>query len=147
MNKNHEPPELLEPIGVLQKILRNHSDKNRRRPKMFPNTVREAAQYWLDHQAPPDDHKEAVKEIRVNGDLVAYETPYHDRVARTLKKFLALKEIHQEFIIEAIENGCPWRGDEIWSYKDIVRESEIMHRDPKAYIEKGHQILEKGVGE
>ena len=139
--RDREPPELLQPIGVLQKILRHHTDSNRRRPKMFPSAVREAAQYWLDHQEPPDDYREGVREIRSNGTLIAYETPYHDRVARTLKKFLALKELHQVYIIEAIEAGTPWRGDEIWSFKDIVREAEKMRQDPKAYIEKGRRML------
>jgi hypothetical protein len=117
-------------------ILKRHSEKGKSRPKMFPGTVREAAQYWIGHQPPPDDYREGVKKIIKNEELVGYETPYHDRLARTLCRFLVQKHIHQLFIIEAIERGIPWRGDEIGIYTEIVKEADKMLKDPESYIEE-----------
>jgi hypothetical protein len=133
--------ELIEPIGVLMNILKRHSDKGRRKPKMFPGTVREAAQYWISHQENPDERKEQVTEIKVNGEIVGYETPYHNRLAKTLLRFLSQKEIHQVFIIEAIERGIPWRGDEPDIFVHIVKEGDKFLADPAAYKEKFSPIL------
>ena len=66
--------ELIEPEGVLMAILKHHSDKGHSRPKGFPGTLREAALFWISHQEPGDDDKEAVEKIFKNGELVGHET-------------------------------------------------------------------------
>jgi len=134
--------ELIEPIGVLMKILTRHTDKGKRRPKMFPGTVREAAQYWIEHQETPDDYKEGVTKIIKNGELIGYETPYHDRLERTLRKFLTLSPLHQAFVIDSVDKGVPWRGDEIHIYTNIVKEGFKFLADPEAYKDKHAAIMQ-----
>lgn len=133
---NDTPPTLIEPIGVLMQILKRHSEKNRRKPKMMPGTTREAAQYWIDHQEPPNDFKEAVTENFKNGVLTGYDTPYHDRLARTLRSFLWLKAVHQAYVIDAAERKIWWRGDDMDMFPMIVKETDEMLKDPAAYDAK-----------
>ena len=142
---NDTPPALIEPEGVLIKILKRHSDKGRRKPKMFPATVLTAAQYWMSHQEPPDDYREGVTEIRKNDQLVGYETPYHNRLARTLRAFLSLKHIHQVAVIDAAERKIYWRGEDMDFFPKYVKEAEEMAKDIKAYQDK-HSALIQGLG-
>jgi len=142
---NDTPSPLIEPIGVLITILKRHSAKNRRKPKMMPSTVREAAQYWIDHQEPPNDYKEAVTENHKNGTLTGYDTPYHDRLARTLRSFLGLRSIYQAVVIDAAERGIYWRGEDMDIFPKIIIESDEMAKDPDGYKKK-HSHLIQGLG-
>ena len=135
--------ELIEPIGVLMKLLERHANKGFRKPKMFPRTLREAAQYWIDHQEEPDDYKEAVTELTKNGELTGYDTPYHDRLVRTLRIFLMLSDIHQAFVIDCVEKGMAYRGEDMRIYPEIAKQYEIMWKDPEAYKEKASQHLRR----
>jgi len=140
-----DAPVLIEPEGVLIKILKRHSETGRHKPKMFPVTVLAAAQYWMSHQEPPDDYKEGVTEIFKNAVLVGYNTPYHDRLARTLKKFLRQNDIFQALIIDAAERKIYWRGDDMDMFAKIIKEADIMAKDPEAYRER-HSELIRGAG-
>ena len=134
-------PILIEPIGVLITALRKWAEAGGRQPKMFPTHPREAAQYWIDHQMPPDDHKERVREIRSNGKLIAYETPYHDRLVFSLRRFLHLKGVYQTYVIEAAERQIWWRGDRMTIFPKIVEQADKMSKDPASYIEKAQAVL------
>ena len=135
------------PTDDLMRILRHWSDSGKRKPTMFPSTLQKAAEYWMEHQEPPIDYAEDMQKIiSPKGEHVGWETPYADRVCRTLRKFLRQKKIHQLFIIEAIERGIPWRGDEIGIFTEIVKEADQFHADPVAYKEKhSEQIRRMGV--
>ena len=141
--KETSPPVLLEPEGVLMRILKIHAEKNRRRPKMFPGTVRDAALFWIAHQEPPNDYTEGVTENWVNEQLVGYNTPYHDRLSYTLRQFLKLSEIYQTAIIEAAQRGIYWRGESMNIFPTIVRESDEMKKDPEAYKQKHSEQIQK----
>ncbi len=137
-----ETPVLIEPVGVIMDILKHHADKGRRKPKMFPTMLREAAQFWIAHQEPPDDRKEAVREVRSNGTLIGFETPYHDRLARNLKTFLRLSDLYQSLIIDAAERQIYWRGDRMGFFAKVIKQADEMAKDPEAYKEKYGLVLQ-----
>lgn len=133
-----------DPVEALMKILKRWSDAGKAKPKMFPGTVQAAAEYWVSRQEPPIDYKEdMVKITDPRGVHIGWETPYADRVCRTLKKFLRQKHIHQLFIIEAIERGIPWRGDDMRMFTEIVKEADQMLADPDAYKAKHSALMQK----
>ena len=110
------------PEQEIEKILKRHSKLGRRKPKMMPADPFQAARWWMAHQEQPDEYREAVQKLGNN----RYETPYHDRLCRTLRKFLRLKHIHQLYIVESIDRGIPWRGDDIDFFTDVVKEHDKM---------------------
>ena len=118
---------------VIMKILNHHATKGRRKPKMFPSDVAAAAQFWVSHQPPPDDYSEPMTEIRKNDEVVGYNAPYHDRVIKTLRVFLGLKDIHQVFIIDCIDKGMQYRGEDMSVFPEIAKQYEIMWKDPEKY--------------
>lgn len=110
-------------------------------PKMFPTDKFQAARFWMAHQEQPEDRDDdAAVPITVNGKIVGWRTPYHDRLCVRLRTFLRLKSIQQVHIIENIDNGVPWRGDSIEFYLQVIKESEIMKKNPKEYIGKGWKL-------
>jgi hypothetical protein len=129
-SKGIERPDI---ISTIARILNHHATKGRRKPKMFPSDVNEAARFWVSHQRAPDDYTEAMTEIRKNGELVGYHAPYHDRVVKTLRVFLGLKEIHQVFVIDCIDKGMDYRGEDMVMYTEIAKQFEIMWKDPEKY--------------
>lgn len=141
--KEYTPPVLLEPEGVLMRILKVHAEKGRRKPKMFPGTVRDAAMFWIAHQEPPNDLTEPVTENWVNDQLIGYNTPFHDRLSYTLRQFLKLNDLYQTLVIEAAERGIYWRGEGMNIFPTIVRESDEMKKDPEAYKAKHSATIQK----
>lgn len=139
-SKSTDRPDI---VAVISKILNHHATKGRRKPKMFPSNVGDAAKFWIDHQPPPDDFSEAMTPIYKNDDLVGYDAPYHDRVIKTLRVFLGLKDIHQVFVIDCIDKGMTYRGEDMQMYTEIAKQHEIMWKDPEAYKEKASQHLRR----
>ena len=127
------PPDVVE---VLAKILMRTKFK----PKMFPVDPRAAASYWINHQEPPHEFTEAVQKVE-QGDKVFWRTPYHDRLSGTLKIFLSLKSPQQLFVIEHIERGIPWRGDNIQMFNSIITETQKMNTGKDDYIQGAFKKL------
>ena len=136
----HERPSA---AGVLSKLLINHSKKGRRKPKMFPQDLDTAAQYWIAHQRAPDDYSEAMTEIRDNHEVIGYNAPYIDRLVRTLRQFLNLSDIHQAFVIDCIDRGMEYRGEDMRIYTEIAKQYEIMWKNPEAYKVGNDKILRR----
>jgi len=116
-----DPPQI---DSILISIL----DKSKRKPRMFPVNRLEAAQYWKSKQEPPNEATERVEwqsapKHREGG---FWRSPYIDRVAFTLKRFLALDSPRQFFVIENIDKGCAWRGDGIGFFKMVIQEHKRM---------------------
>ena len=131
------PPD---PVNVLMGVLQK---SNQRKPTMFPAEPRAAAIYWISHQEEADEYNERLVAIKNNQEVTGWKTPYHDRLTSTLKKFLSLKPIHQTFVIEKVESGIPWRGDDIPMFTEIVREHEKMNQDKQPYIDNAFEVLKK----
>lgn len=131
-------PEIIE---IISQILTHHSRKGRRKPKMFPSDPKEAAKFWLNHQRPADDYTEAMTPHYNNYELMGFSAPYHDRVVKTLRVFLGLKEIHQVFIIDCVGKGMEWRGEDMAIYPDIAKQYEEMWKDVDAYKAKAGECL------
>lgn len=124
------PGDVLKPIILAAKF----------KPKSFPSNPDAAVQFWIKHQEAPDDFSERVTTITVDGDVVGFKTPYHDRLAMNLRKFLGLKSIHQEYIIHHIDRGIPWRGDEMWFYQEVIKEHDKMLENPEQYIARAREV-------
>jgi len=100
----------------------------------MPAKPLEAATWWVDHQDPWNKIQERPeRQNDKRGNFSGWLTPYHDRVAATLKIFLELSEPEKCFVVENIERGIPWRGDPIYLYKAIIEEHEKMAQDIDGY--------------
>jgi len=116
---------------------------DRRIPKGFPSDPFQAARFWMAHQIQPDAFTEAATPPVTKGGN--WGTPYHDRLLYTLKKFLKLKAVHQVYVIEQIERGIPWGGDEIDLYIQFVEESDKMAQNKSQYIEEGFKKMHRAL--
>jgi hypothetical protein len=116
-----DPPRI---DSVLIKVL----ERGKRMPKMFPVNKLEAVRYWQTMQDPPKQETEHVEwqSNPKHKDGGFWRSPYIDRLAFTLKKFLSMDSPRQFFIIENIEKGCSWRGDGITFYKRVIEETARM---------------------
>ena len=130
---DNRPPDL---IDVLSRLMMRAKHK----PRMFPSDPRAAASYWINHQEKACEHTEAVEKI-TQSDKTCWKTPYHDRLAGTLKIFLMLKGPQQVFVIEHIDAGIPWRGDSIEMYNSIIVETRKMQGNPEAYIQGAFKAM------
>ena len=129
-----KPPN---PIDVLLPILRGC----KRRPSMFPQDPTTAAKFWIAKQEPPNEFTEAIRQESRKDGSKYFITPYHDRLAANLKTFVQLQHIHQVFVIDAIDRGIPWRGDDIHKFTKTVEQHNEMLKDPEAYIGNASKLL------
>lgn len=111
------------------------ANSKRRVPTGMPTDGFQAARWWMAHQAPADNFTEAATPPGTKGGT--WVTPYHDRLMYTLRRFLKLKAVQQVYVIEHINKGIPWKGDEITFYTTIVDETAKMHEDKEKYIDGG----------
>ena len=119
-----------------EEVIADYLEHSKRSPpKGAPSDPWQFAKWWMAHQIPPDDFAEAPTPPVVKGG--SWETPYHDRLMYTLKKFLRLKRIHQLYIIENVEKGVPWKGDDISFYTRVVEENIKMQANREQYIDDG----------
>jgi hypothetical protein len=95
----------------------------------------------MSHQPQGDRFSEAATPPATKGG--SWTTPYHDRLIASLKKFLGLKHVQQLYIIEHVEKGIPWRGDDLDKYTDIVNEHFKMVENKEKYIEDGFKKMHK----
>ncbi len=70
-----------------------------------------------------------------------WSTPYIDRIVGNFRKFLTLDETHKTLVVEKIESGIPWRGDDMDMFMLICREEEKMRQNKSAYIESALDAL------
>ena len=131
------PPD---PVNVLMGVLQK---SNQRKPTMFPAEPRAAATYWISHQEEADEYNERLVAIKNNQEVTGWKTPYHDRLASTLKKLHSLKPIEQVCVIEKVESGIPWRGDDMGYFVKICEEAEKMAKDKQPYIDNAFEVLKK----
>jgi hypothetical protein len=106
------------PEEVIDQYLKR---KNPRIPKGAPADGFQFARWWMAHQIPSDNFTEpAVPPSKKGGE---WETPYHDRLLYTLRRFLRLKAVQQVYVIEHINKGVPYKGDDLDKYIQFVEEN------------------------
>lgn len=127
-----EPPKA---VDVLARVFEGKGSD------LIPRKHFEAAHWWIAHQEQPDEWRERMEPITVNGDTRGWKTPYIDRLVNTARIFLALKHPHQVFVIEKVKAGIPWRGDSPAMFVKICEQAEIMRIDPAAYRERAASLL------
>lgn len=118
------------PEAVIDQYLKQ---QNPRIPKGAPPDPFQFARWWMAHQEEGDRFTEAASPPATKGG--EWKTPYHDRLVYTLKKFVRLSAVQQVFVIEYVEKGLPWRGDDIEDYRRYVEEWQIMQDE----IAAGHR--------
>ncbi len=125
MLTNNNPPAA---VDVLAPMFDGHKSKH------IPERPFDAAHWWTDHQEPANEYNERLEPITKNGELIGWKTPYHDKLVSTLRIFLTLSEPHKAFVIDNIQSGIPWRGDDIKFYTGVCAEAEKMAQDREGYI-------------
>ena len=134
-----KPPEVME---VLIEIIKKWHDSGKRSAHAARNP-HEQAQWWIRHQEPPQEFLDRPEELfdHKTGRHSGWRTPYHDRLASNLRKFLSLSEIEKAFVVDCIKSGCPYRGNDIPMLKMIRIEHDKMLANPESYKEKAFKIL------
>jgi hypothetical protein len=120
------PPQ---PEGALQDVIRGNMKANKHHPTMMPNSPHDAALFWMRHQE-SESQRDRPEWIWKHGSDAggSWNTPYIDRVVETLHKFLGLSATHQAFVIEKVEAGYPYRGDNIKFYLDVIKNTDIQKK-------------------
>ena len=137
MQENNTCPT---PEQAIQQFLKY---TKQRVPKGFPADPYQGAKWWIAHQSIPDRFAEPATPPTTKGGT--WGTPYHDRLVYTLRRFLGMKSVFQVYIIEYIEKGVPWKGEDIGLYRTICEEWEKMGNDKQKYIDEGFKAMHKAV--
>ena len=130
---NRPPPPRLD--SELRDALHNHKGHW---PKMLPKEPFQAADYWASMNEPPHERERVEwlsRSTPNDPNAGGWQTPYIDRVLLTLRIFLNLTPNDQEFVINNIRAGIPWRGDDLDMYRSIIVETKKMLADKGVYIE------------
>lgn len=109
-------------------------------PDFMPMRPADAARFWLQRQEPQTFSESPSFQTDKNGDG-SWKCPFNDRASFTLAKFLSMCKAEQLFIIDHIEQGYPWRGDEIAFYQMVIAETGKYHADPESYKQIGNAVL------
>lgn len=131
----------LEVTEVLSRIF-----GNARKSDVIPPRPVDAAHWWIAHQEPANEKTERVEQVTTRAGETGWRTPYIDRVSYTAKVFLSLDAPHQAFVIDKIERGIPWRGDDIRMFLMICEQHELMQRDRNAYVCNASAVLSEVKG-
>lgn len=135
---NEAPPTVNEALAKIFKswYIRRHSSAH------VPTEIYDAVTWWIDFQEPADEDKDRPQKMTNKKGTISWITPYHDRVSYNLRMFLGMSEFQKAFIIDRIRAGIPYRGDDFEFYKMVVKQAEIMVKDPDNYIGHASEILE-----
>jgi len=135
------PPEIVDFLSEVIASAIPHI-KNKKLPDFMPFNPRQAATWWIDQQEPADVYSERLEKVTKDGNFQAWKTPYHDRLKRTISKFLALDKPHQLYVIEAQKSGIPWRGDDFPFYITVMKEHIRMVEEGKdKYVPEAIKII------
>lgn len=98
----------------------------------MPSAPIKASSWWINEMQEPCsrfEHSYRQESKHRNGKHY-WVTPYLDRVLSTLKAYLAMPRKDQEIIVGCIQEGVPWRGDDMNMYyhskHSIYNETMIM---------------------
>jgi len=134
-NPETTPPKAVDVLAGIFEKYRKHSN-------IIPARPFDAAYWWMDHQEPAREDTERVESVTDKNGKVGWRTPYIDRVASSLRIFLSFNPQQQIFVTEKIDQGIPWRGDDIGMFQMICTESLNMAQDKPAYIQKASAIFQ-----
>ncbi len=114
------PPIPNAQLVLVYKIWRRRHDS-----KHIPRDFLEAAIWWLNHQEGQRPNEQPQLEHDKKG-VASWKVPFTERVSATWLTFLSFSEPQKAFVIQHIESGIPYRGDDIKFYKMVVEESANM---------------------
>jgi hypothetical protein len=152
------------PVEELTKLLNSWKAKHRPWPTMFPFEENLAAEFWITCQEKegPREHAEHVIIPKKKWDqeevYYRWTYPYIDRLKQNLSAFLKEDSTSQSYIMAAIEDNIPYRGDDnkhkytqfggLTMFQNIVKETETMREiGVEAYKQKALGIMRKVVRE
>lgn len=115
-----KPPIADEQLTLIYRIWRRRHES-----KHIPRGFLEGARWWLEHQEPQGKNEVPQLEHDKKG-VPSWKTPFIERVAATWLTFLAFTDPQKAYVIQYIESGIPYRGDDIKFYQMVVEESAKM---------------------
>jgi hypothetical protein len=115
-----QPPIADEQLVLIYKIWRRRHES-----KYIPKDYLAAAKWWLEHQEPQGRNEVPQMDHDKKG-APHWKVPFIERVAATWLTFLAFSEPQKAYVIQHIESGVPYRGDDISFYQAVVEESPKM---------------------
>jgi hypothetical protein len=139
------PPIPDEQLVLVYKIWRRKHES-----KFIPKDYLGAAKWWLEHQEPQGHNEEPQLDRDKKGEP-HWKSPYIERVCATWLTFLAFSDPQKAYVIQHIESGVPYRGDDIKFYQQVVEESAKMleaQATPETwekYITDGFAAMTKAV--
>ena len=98
-------------------------------PGFFPYDYNAAAAWWMREMCEPVDEKlEQPRQVAVVGSENGRQIfPYIDRVAYSLRRFLAMSHNEQiEVVAGVTEQRVPWRGEDVSTYRRICSATARM---------------------
>ena len=107
----------------------------------IPHSMSEAVNFWLNRQEKRTERDIDEPTYDNKGNQVGWSQPHAERIAYNLNMFLKQSEPNKAFIVNNIENGTPYRGDDINFYKEVCAQSDIMSRNPAEYIQNAGNLL------
>jgi hypothetical protein len=123
-------PAEQRPADVLDTItehLSAYGEGGRRMPEPMPLVPREAAQWFIRLMGDPYSHERPRRAPLAGSQGHRWILPYHERLLAALRVFLTLTTKERQFVVEATEYGCRWRGEPIDMYR-LVCEETIKYR-------------------
>lgn len=137
------PETMVEvPEEELVKVMAKWLNKSMRRlPALMPQSLPEAARWWMAMQEPFNKRYDQPRQVPVFGrtdDSYRIECPYIRRICNTVIIFLRMKPHKQKLVVAAKEDGFWWRGEEedvwrkgadgkpekVWLFTNVLREYE-----------------------
>jgi len=125
-----KPPNPIDALAYIYRAWRQtcHSEH-------IPRDYNGAAQWWIDHQEPRGNQEILSQETTPKGEKV-WKDPFIVRLVVNFRIFLtSFSDIEKSYIVNKIEGGIPWRGDDLEFFKMICEQEEVMQKDKHAFIE------------
>lgn len=138
--------------AVLHDFLRSFQDRRGSWGYEMPATPQQAADWWITTMQEPCHPSEEMRKVtkrnaKHSGESI-WQYPYLDRLMMTLKKYLGMSREDQVVIFGCIEEGVPWRGDDINYFftheHSVYNETMKMRNDPAAYRKQAIALLAGG---
>lgn len=137
------PETMVEmPEEELVKVMAKWLNKSMRRlPALMPQSLPEAARWWMAMQEPFDKRYDQPRQVPVFGrtdDSSRIDYPYTRRICNTIVTFLRMDTHKQQIVVAAREDGYWWRGEDedlwrkdadgkpekVWLFTTVLREYE-----------------------
>lgn len=122
------------------------NNSGQKRPANLPSRNIDAAHWWMGIIEQPREHERPREVALPGGQGMRWVCPYTDRAVYTLRRFMALEDPDQKYIIGARGDDIYWRGDDMKFFRGLYEETMNM-RDigREKYIAKAKNVARRFV--